>query len=48
MLESIFNILKIVNGETENIRIAQGKHDLPNSLKGAFKKIKTELKWQGK
>jgi hypothetical protein len=46
MLESIFNILNKVKGDTENIRIAQGKYYLPTTLKGAFKQIKTEIKWQ--
>lgn len=45
MLESIFNILGRVKGDTENIRIAQGKYYLPKTLKGAFKQIKTEIKW---
>lgn len=46
MLESIFKILKVVNGETENIKIAQGKYYLPNNLRGAFKQIKTEIRWR--
>jgi hypothetical protein len=46
MLESIFNILNKVKGDTENIRIAQGKYYLPNSIKGAFNQIKKEIKWQ--
>ena len=48
MLQNIFNILGVVKGDTENIRIAQGKYYLPNNLKGAFKQIKTELQWQSK
>lgn len=48
MLESIFKILGKVEGDTENIKIAQGKYYLPNNLKGAFKQIKTEIKWQKK
>ena len=46
MLENIFKILEVVKGDTENIRIAQGKYYLPNNLKGAFKQIKTEIRWR--
>jgi hypothetical protein len=46
MLQNIFNILEAVKGETENIRIAQGKYYLPNNLKGAFNQIKTEIRWR--
>lgn len=48
MLESIFNILGRVKGDTENIRIAQGKYYLPKNIKGAFNQIKTEIRWQRK
>jgi hypothetical protein len=44
MLQNILNILEVVKGETENIRIAQGKNYLPNTLKGLIKQIKTEIK----
>ena len=46
MIQNILDLLKLANGETENIRIAQGKHFLPNGLLGAGKKIKREAKWQ--
>ena len=46
MLQSIFEILNKAKGETENIRIAQGKYYLPDNLKGAFKQIKTEIRWR--
>lgn len=46
MLKNIFDILNVVKGETENIRIAQGKNYLPNTLKETFNKIKTEARWQ--
>jgi len=48
MLESIFNILGKVKGDTMNIRIAQGKYYLPKNLKGAFNQIKKEIRWQKK
>jgi len=44
MLKNIFDILNVVEGETENIRIAQGKNYLPNTLKGVIKQIKTEIR----
>jgi hypothetical protein len=44
MLQNILNILEVVKGETENIRIAQGKNYLPNTLKGLIKQIKTEIR----
>ena len=48
MLQSIFNILNVVSGDTENIKIAQGKYYLPSSLKETYNKIKTEIKWHSK
>ena len=35
-----------MKGETENIRIAQGKDALPKDLKSASKIIKNTIKWQ--
>lgn len=46
MLQSIFEILNKLQGDTENIRIAQGKYYLPSNLKGAFNQIKTEIRWR--
>lgn len=46
MIKSIIELLSVVNGDTEAIRIAQGKYYLPKSFKGAFNKIKKENKWQ--
>ena len=48
MMQNILEMLKIANGETENIRIAQGKYKLPETLKETYKQIKTEIKWQKK
>jgi len=48
MIQNILELLKLAKGETENIRIAQGKYHLPNGLMGAGKKIKREAKWQKK
>ena len=33
MIKNILELLKYANGETENIRIAQGKHKLPTTLR---------------
>lgn len=48
MIQNILDLLKIANGETENIRIAQGKYELPEGFIGAGKKIKRETRWQKK
>lgn len=46
MIQNILDLLKIANGETENIRIAQGKYELPEGFMGAGKKIKREARWK--
>ena len=46
MIESILELLKHANGETENIRIAQGKNKLPITLKDRYKAVKQQIKWQ--
>jgi hypothetical protein len=46
MIQNILDLLKIANGETENIRIAQGKYELPEGFIGAGKKIKREARWK--
>ena len=33
MIKSIIDLLQLVDGETENIRIAQGKNALPRNFK---------------
>jgi len=48
MIKNILEILKVVNGETESIRIAQGKYKLAKSLREGFKQTKRQLKWQKK
>lgn len=48
MIANILEMLKIANGETENIQIAQGKYKLPETLKDTYKQIKTEIKWARK
>jgi len=44
MIKDIIELLQVVNGETENIRIAQGKNALPKSIKNGIKLLKRELK----
>jgi hypothetical protein len=48
MIENILELLKHANGETENIRIAQGKNKLPISLKDGYKALKQQIKWHKK
>tara|TARA_R100001163_G_scaffold61679_1_gene51850 strand:+ start:2114 stop:2266 length:153 start_codon:yes stop_codon:yes gene_type:complete len=40
MIKNIIDLLQITNGETENIRIAQGKYKLAESFKEMIKQIK--------
>tara|TARA_R110002012_G_scaffold306649_2_gene511523 strand:+ start:19401 stop:19544 length:144 start_codon:yes stop_codon:yes gene_type:complete len=46
MIKNILDLLALANGETENIKIAQGKNALPKNFKSAFKQIKNEIKWR--
>jgi len=46
MIKNILDLLKIVKGETENIKIAHGKYALPKTIKEGFKQIKNEIKWR--
>jgi hypothetical protein len=48
MLQNILQLLQIANGETERIRVAQGKYKLPETVKETYKQIKNEIKWQYK
>tara|TARA_R100001369_G_scaffold77872_1_gene107374 strand:+ start:65 stop:208 length:144 start_codon:yes stop_codon:yes gene_type:complete len=40
MIKNILELLQIANGQTENIRIAQGKYALPKDFKTVLKQIK--------
>ena len=40
MIKNIIDLLQFADGETKNIRIAQGKNALPKDLKSASKIIK--------
>ena len=48
MIQGILQLLEFVDGETENIRIAQGKYELPKTIKGTFKQFKKDIRWQNK
>ncbi len=44
MIKDIIDVLQIVDGDTENIRIAQGKYKLAETFKEGYKQLKKELK----
>tara|TARA_R110002096_G_scaffold56182_1_gene143697 strand:+ start:1668 stop:1820 length:153 start_codon:yes stop_codon:yes gene_type:complete len=44
MIKNIIDLLQVVNGGSENIRIAQGKYALPKDFKGAFRLIKKTVR----
>ena len=46
MIKNILELLKYANGETENIRFAQGAKKLPTNFKEAKDKLKKQIKWQ--
>lgn len=46
MIKLIIDSLKYANGETENIRIAQGKNKLPTTLYEGYKALKQEIQWR--
>ena len=48
MIRGILELLEFANGETENIKIAQGKYEYPKTIKRTIKQIKNEIKWRSK
>tara|TARA_Y100000385_G_C12907293_1_gene556859 strand:- start:537 stop:677 length:141 start_codon:yes stop_codon:yes gene_type:complete len=46
MIKNIIDLLQLAKGESENIRIAQGKNALPTDLKSGIKLLKRTIKWQ--
>ena len=44
MIKNIIDLLQVVDGDTENIRIAQGKYKLAETLKEGYNQIKRDLK----
>ena len=47
MIRNIIELLPYAKGETENIRIAQGKYKMPETIKEGYKQLKQEI-WQRK
>ncbi len=45
MIKDIIDLLQIVDGDTENIRIAQGKYKLAETFKEGYNQIKRDLKY---
>jgi len=48
MIKNIIDLLQVVDGETENIRIAQGKYKLAETLSEGVKQTKRKLRWRKK
>lgn len=48
MIKNIIDLLQIVKGETENIRIAQGEYKLAESIPEGIKQTKTKIRWRKK
>jgi hypothetical protein len=48
MIKYIIENIGQAKGETENIRIAQGKYKLSTSLKDGFNELKREVLWRSK
>jgi hypothetical protein len=46
MIEGIIELLKMAKGDTELIRIAQGKYLLPDSFKSGINQVKKEAQWR--
>tara|TARA_R100001510_G_C7654892_1_gene213769 strand:- start:674 stop:817 length:144 start_codon:yes stop_codon:yes gene_type:complete len=46
MIDNIIQLLEYAKGETENIKIAQGKYRLPNNLKEGYRQLKKEVRWK--
>ena len=45
MIATILEMLKLANGETERIKVAQGKNKLPTNIKDGVKQLKQEIRW---
>ena len=46
MIKDIIDLLQVVDGETESIRIAKGKYKLAETFKEGYNQIKRNNKWQ--
>ena len=47
MIRNIIELLRHSKVETENIRIAQGRYKMPETIKEGYKQLKQEI-WQRK
>jgi len=45
MIKNIIDLLQVVKGDTENIKIAQGKNALPTNVKNGLKLLKKQIQW---
>jgi len=45
-MKEILELLKHADGETESIRIAQGKNEIPKGWSATIKSIKKRLRWR--
>jgi hypothetical protein len=45
MIKNIIDLLQVIDGDTENIKIAQGKYKLAETIKEGYKQIKRNNKW---
>lgn len=46
MIKNIIELLSVVEGETETIRIAKGKYKLAQTFSEGFKQIKEQKRWK--
>jgi hypothetical protein len=46
MIKEIIALLPVAKGETENIKIAQGKFKMPETFMEGYHQIKTQIKWK--
>jgi len=47
MIRNILDLLRYAKGETENIKIAQGRYKKTETIKEGYKQLKQEI-WQRK
>ena len=45
MIKNLLELLEIAQGESETIKIAQGKYYLPETFKDTFKQVKKQVRW---
>jgi len=45
MIKNLLELLEIAQGDSETIKIAQGKYYLPETFKDTFKQVKKQVRW---